>query len=300
MICDFCFRHCDIREGQTGWCRSRVNEGGRIRDTDYSGLAALADDPVEKKPLYHFLPFSRTLSVAMEGCSFDCDFCQNHEIAKDHHGNLRSFAPEFIVETAERNGFPSISFTYTEPLVWQDYMIDTARHAEERGIRSVMVSNGVFSDEAIERILPVIDAYNIDLKGDEAFYRNICHGSLEPVLNGIERIVRHGSHLEVTTLIIEGIHDEGMIRKLGKMLYERGVSVWHLTRFYPMRRMADRMPTSQGYLKIMAEAAAGSGIPHIYSDDDRVICPECGESVSRRGFSGICPSCGERVYGIWS
>ena len=157
-----------------------------------------------------------------------------------------------------------------------------------------------FSDEALERILPVIDAYNIDLKGDEAFYRNICHGSLEPVLNGIERIGRYRSHLEVTTLIIEGIHDEDMIRKLGRMLYERGVSVWHLTRFYPMRRMADRMPTSQGYLKIMAEAAKSSEIPHVYSDDDRVICPECGESVSRRGFSGICPSCGERVYGIWS
>ena len=147
--------------------------------------------------------------------------------------------------------------------------------------------------------LPVINAYNIDLKGDEEFYRSICHGSITPVLDGIERIVEYGAHLEVTTLVIEGIHTKAMIHEIGSMLKNRGVNVWHITPFYPMRRMSDRNPTSAAFLNAMAEEAGKSGIPHIYALDSTIHCPECGTSVARKESTGICPSCGRAIYGIW-
>lgn len=298
--CDFCYRHCSIPDGMTGWCGSRIAEDGIVHDTAYGQLAAIADDPIEKKPLYHFLPGTRTLSIAMEGCSLDCDFCQNYRIAKEQHGGLERYAPDYIAEFAADNDFPSISFTYTEPIVWQDYMIDVASAAGERSVRTAMVSNGTFSTEALERILPVIDAYNIDLKGDDGFYRSICHGSITPVLDGIERIVEYGAHLEVTTLVIEGIHTKAMIHEIGSMLKSRGVNVWHITPFYPMRRMSDRKATSAAFLNAMAEEAAESGIPHIYALDSSIHCPECGTRIARKESTGICPSCGRAIYGIWA
>ena len=299
MICDFCYRHCSIAEGMTGWCRSRTASGGIIRDVSYGHLAAIADDPIEKKPLYHFLPGTRTLSIAMEGCSLDCDFCQNFHIAKEHHDNPGFHTPESIEGFAAENGYKSISFTYTEPIVWQDYMLETAKEAEKDSIKTVMVSNGTFSDEALDRILPSIDAYNIDLKGDAEFYKSICHGSIEPVLDGIERIVEYGSHIEVTTLVIEGIHTKKMIRELGGMLSKRSVKVWHITPFYPMRRMSDRKATSMPFLLSMAEEARKSGIPHIYALDDELECPDCGNRSRRQESDGICQACGNRIYGVW-
>ena len=299
MICDFCYRLCDIKEGKRGWCGSRTVSGGIIRDTAYGHLAAIAEDPVEKKPLYHFLPGTRTLSIAMEGCSLDCDFCQNFQIAKEQHEDLEYYAPESIAGYAARNGYKSISFTYTEPIVWQDYMLDTARRAKENSIRTAMISNGTFSEESLRRILPLIDAYNIDLKGDAEFYRTICHGSIDPVLDGIERIVEYGSHIEVTTLVIKGLHTGNMIRNLGRMLKERSVDVWHITPFYPMRRMADRNAATASFLLAMAEAAEDCGIAHVYALDDSLKCPGCGVRIPRYGFDGICPECGRAIYGIW-
>ena len=299
MICDFCYRHCNLAEGMKGWCRSRIASGGIIRDAAYGHLAAIADDPIEKKPLYHFLPGTRTLSIAMEGCSLDCDFCQNFHIAKGHHDNLEFHTPESIAGFAAENGYESISFTYTEPIVWQDYMLETAKEARKHSIKTVMVSNGTFSDEALDRILPAIDAYNIDLKGDAQFYSSVCHGSIEPVLDGIGRIVEYGSHLEVTTLVIEGIRTKTMIRELGRMLRKMSVKVWHITPFYPMRRMAEMEATSRSFLMSMADEAMKTGIPHVYALDDSLKCPECGKRIRRQESNGICPECGTAIYGVW-
>lgn len=302
MICDFCYRHCDISEGGYGYCQARTVRSGQLEDRNYGELAAAAIDPVEKKPLYHFLPGTRTLSVAMEGCSLSCAFCQNHEIAKGHHEGFLFTAPETLSEYAITHSIPSLSFTYTEPIVWQDYAMEAALSAKEHGLRTIMVTNGTFSNEALDRLLPLIDAYNIDLKGDDGFYRDICKGSIAPVLDGIGRIAGYSSHLEVTTLVIEGLHDEDMIRTLGRALRERGVHVWHLTRFFPSYRMADRKPTSEDFLMRMIEAAEESGIEFIYPGNSRMRsmmrCPSCGKEIAAPEDGG-CPHCGTSIYGVW-
>lgn len=305
MICDFCYRHCDIKEGAFGWCQSRTVDAGILKDTAYGYLTALADDPVEKKPLYHFLPGTRTLSLSMQGCCFDCDFCQNYEIAK-RKAKGRFYPPSEIICIAADNHFPSVSFTYTEPLVWQDYMLEVAKGLKDKGIRSIMVSNGAFSQEALERLLPVIDAFNIDLKGNADFYKEICHSSITPVLDGIEAIVKANRHLEVTTMLIEGIHDTQCVKELGKLLKERGVKVWHLSRFYPMYRMSDRQPTSEAFLEKLLKVAAVSGMEFIYPGNSRLpsptICPECGHTIRVRPgvkIKDACPECGRRLYGLF-
>lgn len=263
--CDFCYRHCRIEEGGYGYCMARKNEGGRVTDRAYGRVNALAADPIEKKPLYHFLPGTRTLSLSMAGCSFDCDFCQNHAIAKDDMESGRTIMPSEIAAMARECGIPSVSFTYTEPLVWQDYAIETARIARSMGIHTVMVSNGSFSEEALERLLPLIDAYNIDLKGDAEFYRSIVHGDIRPVLDGIGRIVSYGSHIEVTTMAIEGIHTPEMMLSLRDELIRLGVSVWHITAFYPRRRMSSRRPSSDSFIYSLADMLSGSGIEHVHA-----------------------------------
>lgn len=302
MICDFCYRHCDISEGGYGYCQARTVRSGQLEDRNYGELAAAAIDPVEKKPLYHFLPGTRTLSVAMEGCSLSCAFCQNHEIARSHNEGFPFTPPEKLSEYAIAHSIPSLSFTYTEPIVWQDYVMAASMIARKRRLKTIMVTNGTFSEEALGRLLPLIDAYNIDLKGDDGFYRDICKGSIAPVLDGIARITEYGSHLEVTTLIIEGIHDEGMIRALGRALRERGVHVWHLTRFFPAYRMADRKPTSEDFLMRMIEAAEESGIEFIYPGNSRMRsmmrCPSCGKEIAAPEDGG-CPHCGTSIYGVW-
>ncbi len=307
VLCDFCYRKCQISENGYGWCRVRKNEKGRIESEGFGHIPAIASDPVEKKPLYHFLPGTMTLSLGASGCNLSCDFCQNWTLSQNHEKG-EYIAPEAVVKFAGKNGFPSISFTYSEPLVWQDYMLETAAKAKEMGIRTIMVSNGDASEEAMNRILPLLDAFNIDLKGDEGFYRNICHGELQPVLRTIQRITESGKHLEVTTLVIEGIHDEKMIRALGKMLKDSGVSVWHLTRFYPHYKMIDRSPTSELYLAKIIDIAEETNIPYIYPGNSvlkaETRCPGCGKTLRKHiGETiedGSCPYCGERIYGVWN
>ena len=300
MRCPFCYRHCDVTSSFHGFCGGRTAKDGKLEDLYYGRLASVALDPVEKKPLYHFLPGTKTLSLCMEGCDFDCDFCQNWEIARRRSRGLPYVAPEEIVEYALSLSCPSISYTYTEPLVWQDYMLAVQAAASGTGLKGIMVSNGSFSEEAMDAVIPCLDAFNIDLKGDEEYYRRICHGSIKPVLDGIERIVQEGKHLEVTTMVIEGIHDLGMIEKLGALLYQRGVKVWHISRFFPMRRMADRQPTSERFLSEALKKARDSKIPHIYAGNSRiktpVTCPECGRETD----GGLCNHCRVSIYGVWT
>ncbi len=300
-ICDYCFRHCTVEEGKTGWCRVRISKNGKMESIGL-GIAAIADDPIEKKPLYHFLPGTRTLSIGGSGCSLSCDFCQNWTLSQTHVKGEK-IDDKNIVNTAIIRGMPSISFTYSEPLVWQEYILSIAPLASESGLRNVMVTSGTFSKQSLEKLLPLIDAYNIDFKGDECFYRNICHGKMEPVIHSIERIASEGRHLEVTTLIIEGIHDEAMIRSMGKMLKAAGVEVWHLTRFYPAYKMDDRNPTSESYLKKLITIAKESDIPYIYPGNSimkaETHCPACGHVIDRYKTQGRCDECGETIYGIW-
>lgn len=302
MRCDFCYRLCEIPEGGMGFCKSRINDCGTIKDRCYGGLVSIAADPVEKKPLYHFLPGSFTLSIAMPGCNFTCDFCQNYEISQRYFMK-DAVDPDSIVGYASAYNCPSISYTYSEPIVWQDYMLDVAKLARKRNIKNIMVTNGSFSETSMERILPYIDAYNVDLKGDEEFYRCICHSSFSSVLSSIRRISEYGAHLEVTTMVIEGIHDESMIRYLGSCLSSYKVKVWHLSRFFPMYLMSDRRPTSESFLKRMLKIAFESAVPYVYPGnsglDSFVRCPRCSCRIEKPKADGLCPSCGEKLYGVY-
>lgn len=319
MNCDFCWRHCDIPEGRNGYCQVRRNEGGTIRSLYYGQLVSLAVDPVEKKPLYHFLPGTQSLSVAEAGCNYHCQFCQNFTISQPG-GDIpsRYYPPEVVVGLAKRHHVRSISYTYSEPSVWQDYMVDVAMLAQKDGIRNVMVTNGSFSKESWDRIFPVVDALNIDVKGDDSFYTGICKGRLGPVLDSVEEAVRRKRHLEVTTLLIEGIHTRRMVAELGKLLHDRGVQVWHLSRFFPRYRMSDRMATSESFLAEMLEVAGMSGIPYIYGGNsshvDETRCPSCHailihdhryggsqrQEALRAIIQGRCAACGSPVYGVFA
>ncbi len=316
--CDFCEHRCRIEEGKRGRCGIRENRNGTIVTVNYGRLVSLALDPVEKKPLYHFLPGTKTLSLALHGCNFSCRFCQNYSISQreffDPDAGEAMFPAE-VVRLAKERRTPSISFTYSEPTVWQDYLLDTARLAHAEGIRTIMVTNGYCTEEALDRLLPVVDAFNIDLKGSDTFYRNQCGAMQEPVLRNIARIAADpGKVLEVTTLVIDALHDDDEILSLGRALVERGVQVWHLSAYHPAYR-ATEPPTDPRYLvRLFDRIRKEVPLPHLYlgnlwsTEGSETRCASCGTPlIARRGFTvtssalqeGNCPSCGAPLYGIF-
>jgi pyruvate formate lyase activating enzyme len=286
---------------------------------NYGELVSIAVDPVEKKPLYHFLPGTTTLSIALHGCNFSCGFCQNYSISQKEFFDQRGtekVAPAAVIAAAQKHRCASVSFTYSEPTVWLDYLIDTAQQAKTAGLRTVMVTNGYFTDESLTRILPLIDAFNIDLKGDDDFYRAQCGGTLAPVLRNIARIAADPrTVLEVTTLLIEGLHTADGIVAQGGDLVERGVSVWHLSRYHPAYRTTLPATTERFLTTVYERVRTETIIPYLYLGNSRAEegndtrCAACGLLlISRKGFgiqdnlidAGYCPSCRRPVYGLFS
>lgn len=314
LVCDFCWRMCALTEGQYGQCAVRVRQGQNIVSTTYAKVEAIGIDPIEKKPLYHFYPGSRTFSFALHGCNITCSFCQNHILSQGPVSKERTVAllePAQLLSLAQREGCHSVSYTYSEPLVWQDYMIDVAKLAHEQGMKNIMVTNGLFSSASLERIVPLMDAFNIDIKGNEQFYQEVCRGSQEPVLEAIERIASSAAHLEVTTMLIEDIHTPHDVEILSQNLVDRGVQIWHISRFFPRHAMAHYKPTSEAYLQEMLSLAKNSSIPYIYGGNTQsqrqTLCPSCHALLIRDGghlvssFShGSCPTCSEKIYGVFS
>ncbi|SIQ57537.1 pyruvate formate lyase activating enzyme [Alkalispirochaeta americana] len=319
--CDFCLHRCSLPPGGTGRCGVRRNEAGRLCTTVYGEIQAWAVDPIEKKPLFHFLPGSRTFSLALGGCNFVCPFCQNGRIAfSSRLGPPRvRWSPRETVEAWQRSQTPTLSFTYTEPGVWQDYLRDVAALARKEGARIVMVTNGYLTSEALDRLIPLVDAFNVDLKGGPGFYGKYCgaEDGFEGVVGALERIapVRH---LEVTSLVIEGIHTGAELEGMFSRLVSAGVSVWHLSRFFPAGSMSHRAPTGEAFLEELLERFSRKGgdggrIPFIYGGNcrhmryQRTLCPRCGSLCISRGRSagdytrlGRCPSCGAKIYGVFS
>lgn len=319
QICTFCYRHCRLSEGKEGYCGVRRNEKGTIVSAGYGKLVSLALDPIEKKPLYHFLPGSQSLSLAEQGCNYACEFCQNFEISQKGYSCPSEYvSPQQVRAMAQRIDAQSVSYTYSEPSVWQDYMLDVAKLVREDGRRNVMVTNGSFSKESRKDIISLIDAFNVDVKGDDAYYKDICHADLQPVLDNCEAIVKEGKHLEVTTLLIEGFHTEKMLAELGRQLKDRGVQVWHLSRFFPRYKMEHRKATSEQFLSLMLRKAEESGIPYIYAGNsehvDQTYCPHCHtllfsghdyegtqiEEAKEHIRDGKCVICGQTIYGLFS
>ena len=276
-VCEVCWRHCRLEEGQTGFCNARVNQNGTVCGLYYGQLSSVALDPIEKKPLRRFCPGSQILSVGSLGCNLRCPFCQNHEIAQpDSDGIFRihteHWTPEQLAETARRlrvtRGNIGIAFTYNEPLVGYEFVRDTARIVHEQGMKNVLVTNGMASREVLEGIIPYVDAMNIDLKGfTDQYYGRFLQGNREMVMDFIRLAVQH-CHVELTTLIVPGENDSddemralsGWISGLKDVYGGRsGRDIpLHISRFFPRYRMTDREPTPVRTVYHLADVARES------------------------------------------
>ncbi|NDY57677.1 AmmeMemoRadiSam system radical SAM enzyme [Desulfovibrio sulfodismutans] len=320
--CRLCAHFCRIDPGQRGTCGVRENRDGVLFTLVYDKVAAVNLDPVEKKPLYHFLPGSLTFSFGTMGCNLSCTFCQNASLSQPPRQGRpvtgHAATPEALVQAALDSGAASISYTYSEPTIFFELMRDTATLAKKAGLKNILVSNGFQSPQCLEELGPLIDAANIDLKAwNEEFYRDVCGARLGPVKKNLVHIRRLGWWLEVTTLLIPGLNDNpGELREMADFVFtELGADTpWHLSRFHPDHRMLDHGPTPPKTLEAARDIGRAAGLRFVYvgnlgpGERNDTLCPSCGAMVVRRtGFAaeptrlraGVCPDCGAVVAGVW-
>ena len=268
--CQLCPHHCRIADGKTGVCHSRRNDGGVLVSEVYAQPCALAIDPVEKKPLYHFHPGTQCLSLACTGCNFRCLNCQNHDISQvepsavDHY----ELSPEAIVALCQKHRCPGIAYTYTEPLTYIEYITDTAKLAHEAGLWNILVTAGYVCQEPLADFLPHLDAANIDLKSfSDSIYQYISGGHLQPVLDTILAMRDAGVWIEITNLIIPGINDDmEMIRQMCRWLTDNHLAEapLHFSRFFPRYKMKSIPPTPLPTLQSAKRIAEAEGIKYVY------------------------------------
>ncbi len=323
--CLLCPVACVLSEGSVGSCGVRVNEGGRLYTYTYGSLISAAVDPVEKKPLFHFLPGHRTLTIATPGCNLHCKGCQNWEISQIDKGEVFEnpfyretfLPPEVVVEKAVENGCRSISYSYSDPTIFAEYMIEVAKLAKERGLRNIMVSAGYLSLAALEEIDEVIDAYSIDLKFfSDRSYKLYSKGRLEPVLKTIKFVFSRGKWIELTTLLVPQYLTREQLRSMADWIVkELGDYVpWHLSRFFPHYRAYDLPSTSQEDMEDAFLIAKEAGLKYVYlgnlvgNEHESTYCPRCDRAVIlREGYrilaikidEGKCKFCGYPIEGVW-
>jgi pyruvate formate lyase activating enzyme len=318
--CHLCAHRCTIADGKMGICQVRENRDGTLYTLVYGRTISQNVDPIEKKPLFHFYPGSRSYSIATPGCNFRCQWCQNWEISQMPHE--RHFiagyeaTPEQIASDAQRAGCRTIAYTYTEPTVFFEYAYDTARLAHDAGLANIYVTNGYMTGEMLETFRPYLNATNVDLKAfrDET-YRKYVGARLQPVLDSLKKIKALGIWLEVTTLVIPGINDDSEEIKdvVDFVKQELGVDTpWHISRFFPHYKMKDVPLTPITTLRRAQEIGLEAGLHYVYlgnvSDESNTFCPGCGRLLIRRlGFNvtenhigpdGSCPDCGTSVAGV--
>jgi pyruvate formate lyase activating enzyme len=319
--CTLCPHFCVIRDGDTGICGVRKNIRGELFSLNSDKVVAVHSDPIEKKPLYHFLPGSRSLSIAAMGCNFRCRFCQNYSISMAGTGagiTGEKMSPDSIVDLALRSGSGSVSYTYTEPTVYFELMFETARAARDAGLRNVMVSNGFISSPALEKLIPLMDGANIDLKShSDTFYKKECGGRLQPILDSIRYISNSTCWLEVTTLLIPGLNtDERETERMISFLVGTDTEIpWHVSRFFPNYKAGDIPPTDTALIGDVMKKAEDAGLKYIYGGNynsgrwEDTRCPECGRTLlSRSGYSvetndiqnGKCRHCSNPIPGVWN
>jgi len=320
LRCFLCAHNCLIKDGKRGICAVRENKEGILYSLVYGKLIAMNIDPIEKKPLFHFQPGSTSFSISTIGCNFRCDHCQNFEISQYPrlHENIlgQDATPESVVQAAQRNSCSSISYTYTEPTIFFEFAYDCARLAHKKGIKNVFVSNGYTSPEATRVIAPYLDGNNIDLKGDEDFYKNLCSAKLGPVKETIRLMKELGVWVEVTTLIIPDYNDsEQQLRDIAEFIKSVDVAIpWHVTQFYPTHKLTDKPRTPVKTLRKAREIGFKAGLKYIYEGNvpgqggENTYCPKCKELlIERLGFNimgnklknGICSKCGNQIHGVW-
>ena len=318
--CYLCPRHCRIRSGQAGFCFIRVNEGGTLYSLGYGSPAALQVDPIEKKPLNHFLPGTRVFSLGTAGCNMGCFFCQNWDISKSRADQVRSQAisPADIPQLAIEHGCESIAFTYNEPTIWGEYVIDICAEAKRCGLKTVMVSNGYITREAFHDVYDHVDAANIDLKAfTENFYGKITLTHLQPVLDTLQWLKNETQvWFEITNLMIPTLNDDpAETRRLADWILEHlGPDVpLHFTAFHPDFKLQDKPRTPPETLHGARAIAREAGLHYVYegnifSDAANTLCPRCATVLVRRSWhdvtenrlkDGVCPECGLAVPGVW-
>jgi pyruvate formate lyase activating enzyme len=320
--CGLCRFRCLIAEGYRGICGVRENRGGTLFTLVYGKSVASHVDPIEKKPLFHVHPGSKSYSLATVGCNFRCLHCQNSSISQwsAASGSIpgEELPPEEVVRQAAEAGCRSIAYTYTEPTVFFEYAYDCAVLAHRKKIKNVFVTNGYITPEALAHIAPYLDAANIDLKGfSEKFYREIAGGTLKGVLDSLKEYKRRGIWIEVTTLVIPGHNDtEGDLKGIADFIAgELGPEVpWHVTAFHPTYQMMDRPPTPAATLRRARRIGLEAGLRYVYEGNipgeggENTFCPACGkEVIERYGFrvaslslvGGACGHCGTKIDGIW-
>ena len=320
VLCGLCRFRCLINDGARGICGVRMNQGGILYSLVYGKLCAEHVDPIEKKPLFHFQPGSRSYSIATVGCNFRCRHCQNFSIAQiDKNTPVRgvAYSPAEVVHQAVAYGCSSIAYTYTEPTIFFEYAYDTARLAHEAGLKNIFVTNGYITPEALATIAPYLDAANIDLKGfSEDFYRDIVHARLSEVLETILDYRRQGIWIEITTLVIPGLNDsEAELQALAAFIVANlGVDTpWHVSQFHPTHQLTDRPRTPVATLRKAREIGLAAGLRYVYEgnvpgeEGENTRCPSCAALlIERSGFAigtnrirnGACPDCGTAIVGI--
>lgn len=304
--CTLCPSFCIIKNNSIGNCSVRKNCDGVLYSMIYKKTISINIDPIEKKPLYHFLPGSKTLSIGTIGCNLKCSHCQNHEISQitdtSLYKDMRSFEYMDIIELAIKNGCRSISFTYNEPIVSIETIIELSKKSKEFGLKNILVTNGFINEIPLRDLLKNIDAVNIDLKSfNNNFYKNICRGTLAPVLKTIE-ICSSSIHTEITFLVLENKNDNiEEVRRVINFIYGLDKNIpLHFSKSYPMYKMQDLHPTNIHSL-IQIKNIAKTKLNHVYIGNcsyfNEIECQKC---KSKNLENGFCLECGEKLYGLFN
>ena len=319
--CHLCAHSCVIKPSSQGICRVRENRDGCLYSLVYGQIIAENIDPIEKKPLFHVLPGSKSYSIATMGCNFHCSFCQNHHISQISAGNnflrVRDTTPDAVLARAIATECQSIAYTYTEPTVYFEFAYDCCRLAHEKGIKNIFISNGYMSAEAIDMISPYLDAINVDLKAfSQKFYREQCGASIQPVFDTLKRLKDKGIWVEITTLLIPTLNDTPKeLEQLAAYIYSLGPETpWHISRFHPHYKLQTARPTPVTLIHDAWKIGKDAGLYYVYSGNvpgertEKTFCRTCGYLlIDRIGFSiqnisllhSACPNCQTPLDGLW-
>jgi len=319
--CLICPNECTLKEGELSECHNRRVYQGKLYTIAYGNPCAVHLDPIEKKPLYHYLPDSSAFSIATAGCNLACLNCQNWTISQTSPEETQNYdlMPEKVIEQARKYACRSIAYTYSEPITWYEYLHDTSLLAREAGIKNVLVSAGYINRDPLLDLCKVIDAANIDLKSmDDSIYLKLNAGKLEPVLNTLKTMKENGVWLEITNLVVPSWTDDlDMIRRMCSWLAENGFddTPLHFSRFHPQYKLQRLPVTPLKTLEAAKQIALSEGLKYIYignvpgSSDANTLCPNCGEMlVERSGYTiksmklrnGLCSNCSESIPGHWN
>jgi pyruvate formate lyase activating enzyme len=319
--CELCPHRCRVPRGKRGFCRVRENRDGKYYSLVYGNPCAIHLDPIEKKPFFHVLPGTGSFSLATAGCNFQCKFCQNWEISQAFPEDVYSydFPPEIVVKKAKEMGAHSVAYTYVEPTIFTEYMLDTGYLVKKAGLLNVTHSNGFINPAPLRNLCKVLDAANIDLKGfTETFYRELCSGELNPVLETLKTLKQEKVHVEITNLMIPTQNDEmSVVRDMCLWVKkELGVDTpIHFSRFYPLYKLKNLPPTPVSTLEKARAVALSTGLEYVYignipgHEGENTFCPKCKKMIIQRtGYmvgevhlkAGKCGYCGKPIPGIWT